>query len=68
MNILDIRVMKGPNYWSIRRHKLVVMKLDIEELEDLPTNKIAGFSERLFFLQCIRMNVPKDMQADFLKE
>ncbi len=39
--------MKGPNYWSIRRHKLVVMKLDIEELEDLPTNKIAGFSERL---------------------
>lgn len=47
MNILDIRVMKGPNYWSIRRHKLVVMKLDIEELEDLPTNKIAGFSERL---------------------
>ena len=47
MNILEIRVMKGPNYWSIRRHKLVVMKLDIEELEDLPTNKIAGFSERL---------------------
>lgn len=47
MNILDIRVMKGPNYWSIRRHKLVVMKLDIEELEELPTNKIAGFSERL---------------------
>jgi cyanophycin synthetase len=39
--------MKGPNYWSIRRHKLVVMKLDIEELEDLPTNKIEGFSERL---------------------
>ena len=47
MNIIEIRVMKGPNYWSIRRHKLVVMKLDIEELEDLPTNKIAGFSERL---------------------
>ncbi|MBL0103477.1 MAG: cyanophycin synthetase [Bacteroidetes bacterium] len=47
MNILEIRVMKGPNYWSIRRHKLIVMKLDIEELEDLPTNKIAGFSERL---------------------
>jgi cyanophycin synthetase len=47
MNILEIRVMKGPNYWSIRRHKLIVMKLDIEELEDMPTNKIPGFSERL---------------------
>lgn len=47
MEILDIRVMKGPNYWSIRRHKLVVMKLDIGELEDLPTNKIPGFSERM---------------------
>lgn len=47
MKIIDIRVMKGPNYWSIRRHKLIVMKLDIEELEDQPTNKIAGFPERL---------------------
>ena len=47
MNIIDIRVMRGPNYWSIRRHKLIVMKLDIEELEDAPTNKINGFSARL---------------------
>ncbi len=47
MNIIDIRVMRGPNYWSIRRHKLIVMKLDIEELEDAPSNKIPGFSARL---------------------
>ena len=47
MNIIDIRVMRGPNLWSIRRHKLIVMKLDIEELEDAPTNKIPGFSARL---------------------
>jgi len=39
--------MKGPNYWSIRRHKLVWMVIDLEELEELPTNKIEGFSERL---------------------
>lgn len=39
--------MRGPNYWSIRRHKLIVMKLDLEELEKSPTNKIEGFSERL---------------------
>ena len=39
--------MRGPNYWSIRRHKLIVMVLDLEDLEQKPTNKIEGFSERL---------------------
>jgi cyanophycin synthetase len=47
MNILDIKVLKGPNYWSVRRAKLIQMKLDLEELEQLPTNKIPGFRERL---------------------
>jgi cyanophycin synthetase len=47
MKILEIRAMRGPNYWSIRRHKLIVMKLDIGEYEELPTNKIDGFSARL---------------------
>ena len=47
MKILDIKVMRGPNYWSIRRHKLIQMRLDLEEMEDKPTNKIDGFLERL---------------------
>lgn len=47
MKILEIRPMRGPNFWSIRRHKLIVMKLDLEELEDFPTDKIEGFSGRL---------------------
>ena len=47
MKILSIAVMKGPNYWSIRRHKLIVMKLDIEELEEQPTNIIPGFRQNL---------------------
>lgn len=47
MEILDIKVTNGPNYWSIKRHKLVVMLLDIGELEEKPTNKIPGFLERL---------------------
>lgn len=47
MKILDIKVMRGPNYWSIRRHKLIQMRLDLEELEQFPTNKIDGFGERL---------------------
>lgn len=47
MKILDIKTMRGPNYWSVRRHKLIQMRLDLEELEQLPTNKIDGFSDRL---------------------
>ncbi|MFN8153110.1 MAG: cyanophycin synthetase [Bacteroidia bacterium] len=47
MKIREIRAMRGPNYWSIRRHFLIVMKLDLEEMEDRPTNVIDGFSERL---------------------
>jgi cyanophycin synthetase len=47
MKIVEIKVMRGPNYWSIRRKKLIVMKLDIEELEHKPTNEIDGFLQRL---------------------
>ncbi len=47
MEILEIKVLKGPNYWSIRRPKLIQMKLDLEEMEQRPTNKIPGFRERL---------------------
>ena len=47
MRILEIRAMRGPNYWSIRRHKLIVMKLDLMEMEERPTNHVEGFSERL---------------------
>lgn len=47
MKIIDIKAMRGPNYWSIRRHKLIVMKIDLEEMEDFPSNKIDGFADRL---------------------
>lgn len=47
MKILDIKVMNGPNYWSARRHKLIVMLLDLEDMEQRPTNTIDGFLERL---------------------
>lgn len=47
MKILDTRVLRGPNYWSNYRQKLIVMKLDLELLEDYPTNKIDGFADRL---------------------
>jgi cyanophycin synthetase len=47
MEIREIRAMRGPNYWSVRRHKLIVMLLDLEEMEQRPTNTIDGFLDRL---------------------
>ena len=47
MEILEIKVLRGPNYWSIRRAKLIQMKLDLEEMEQKPTNQVPGFRERL---------------------
>jgi len=50
MKILGIQVLRGPNVWSITRKKLIQMRLDLEELEQQPTNLISGFSERIQLL------------------
>ncbi|MDB9374013.1 cyanophycin synthetase [Nodularia sphaerocarpa] len=47
MRILKIQTLRGPNYWSIRRHKLIVMRLDLEKLAEIPSNEIPGFYEGL---------------------
>jgi cyanophycin synthetase len=47
MQILEMKVLRGPNYWSVRRTKLIQMKLDLQELEQQPTNIIEGFRGRL---------------------
>jgi len=47
MKILGIQVLRGPNIWSINRKKLIQMRLDLEELEQSPTNLIEGFRERI---------------------
>jgi len=47
MKILEIRTLRGPNYWSGYWKKLIIVRLDIDDYEDKPTHKIAGFSERL---------------------
>lgn len=47
MKIREINATRGPNYWSIRRHKLIVMILDLEEMEDQPSNKVPNFLERI---------------------
>jgi cyanophycin synthetase len=47
MNILEIRTLRGPNYWSGYWKRLIIMRLDIGEYEQKPTDKIEGFYNRL---------------------
>lgn len=47
MKIIEINTLRGPNYWSVRRQKLIAMVLDLKEMEHYPSNEIPGFSDRL---------------------
>ena len=47
MKILKTLTLRGPNYWSIRYHKLIVMRLDLEDLDERYSNDIQGFNEGL---------------------
>lgn len=48
MKILDLRTYGGPNIWSLS--PVIKIKLDLEELEDRPSNKIENFVERILQL------------------
>jgi len=47
MKILKTLTLRGPNYWSIRRKQLIVMRLDLEDLADRPSDTIPGFYDGL---------------------
>jgi cyanophycin synthetase len=47
MKILETRTLRGPNYWSGYWKNLIILRLDIGDFEDKPTNKIDGFYERM---------------------
>lgn len=47
MEILQIKILRGPNYWSNFRKQLIVVELDLKKYEELPSNLIEGFYESL---------------------
>ena len=47
MKILKVQALRGPNIWSVQRKKLIQMRLDLEDMEQFPTNKIDGFDQRI---------------------
>jgi cyanophycin synthetase len=69
MKILEIKILRGPNFWSVRRTKLIQMKLDLEDLEQRPTNVIPGFRQRLekLFPTMIEHRCSEAMRGGFFK-
>src|ERR1035437_2674270 len=69
MKILRIQALRGPNIWSISRKKLIQMRLDLEDLEQRPTNKIEGFRERLeaMFPSMIEHRCSEEVRGGFFK-
>ncbi|MFD2247712.1 cyanophycin synthetase [Pontibacter ruber] len=47
MKIIDLRIMRGPNYWSVTHPKIIVLKLALDELQDKLTHEVPGFLNRL---------------------
>jgi cyanophycin synthetase len=47
MKILKTLTLRGPNYWSIQRSKLIVTRLDLEDLSDRPSDQVPEFYEGL---------------------
>ncbi|GAC1602333.1 MAG: cyanophycin synthetase [Hymenobacter sp.] len=50
MKIVDLRTMRGPSYWSVKHHKLIVAKVDLQEFAGKWSNAIPGFAGRLLKL------------------
>ena len=42
-----MRIMRGPNYWSVKNPKIIVLRLDLENFKNTLTNEIPDFSVRL---------------------
>lgn len=47
MLLEKMSVLRGPNYWSAKHHRLIVLNVDFQEFENIATHLIPGFPERL---------------------
>ncbi|QMU27984.1 cyanophycin synthetase [Adhaeribacter radiodurans] len=47
MEIVDLRIMRGPNYWSVKHPKIIVLKIALHEYSGVLTSNIPGFADRL---------------------
>lgn len=69
MKILKIQTLRGPNYWSIQRHQLVVARLDLEGFQVQRTSFYQNLTKVLPSLAGKDIAQRQDISdADFLAE
>jgi cyanophycin synthetase len=69
MKILKIQTLRGPNYWSIQRHQLVVARLDLEDFQVQRTSFYQNLTKVLPSLAGKDIAQRQDISdADFLAE
>ncbi|MBF9254732.1 cyanophycin synthetase [Pontibacter sp. 172403-2] len=47
MKIVQLKIMRGPNYWSIKHPKIIVLKLDLEDLRHNLTSEVPNLGQKL---------------------
>ena len=47
MKIIDLRTMRGPSFWSVKHYKLIVMKVDLQDLADVWSSGVPALAEQL---------------------
>ncbi|MBC6696582.1 cyanophycin synthetase [Hymenobacter puniceus] len=47
MKIIDLRTMRGPSFWSVKHYKLIVLKVDMQDLADSWSNNFPALAEHL---------------------
>ncbi|MDB5253249.1 MAG: hypothetical protein JWP27_2418 [Flaviaesturariibacter sp.] len=70
MLVERITVLRGPNYWSAKNHRLIVLTIDFHEFEHVATHLIPGFPDRLAAACPALRNEPAldDRYPDFLTQ
>ncbi|TPE46108.1 cyanophycin synthetase [Pontibacter mangrovi] len=69
MKITDLRIMRGPNYWSVKHPKLIVLQLALDEFSQVPTNEIPHLLSRLktIFPSMQRHRAAEGVEGGFFK-
>ncbi|KAA9345984.1 cyanophycin synthetase [Adhaeribacter soli] len=70
MKVVEQRIMRGPNYWSVKHPKIIVLKVDLGNVAEVKTNEIPGFADRLeaWFPGMYKHRSTEDIDGGFFKK
>ncbi|WP_242919473.1 cyanophycin synthetase [Pontibacter liquoris] len=69
MEILELKIMRGPNYWSIKHPKIIVLKLDLQDLQHSHTSDVPNLAQKLqkLFPEIIKHRSSEGTEGGFLR-